>query len=137
MKKTLFFVCVLIVTILFLAVGYHGQAKAQDETAAPPSTISEDMQYEASPLNKLGRGALNIASCIAEVPFEVAKVSREKDPFVGCTLGLVQGVFNTFLRGFTGMLDVLTFAIPPYNRPLMEPEYVFKSADELTKEKLW
>ena len=145
MKKALFFACVLIGAIIFLTLAYLSETKAEDQAAAAPAATptaapalsTGDIPYETSPFNKLGRGAINVASCVAEVPFEMFKVSKEKDPVVGCTLGLLQGVFNAFARGVTGIVDIVTFPIPPYNKPLMEPEYVFKSTDEMVKDKAW
>jgi putative exosortase-associated protein (TIGR04073 family) len=127
MNKALLFLCVFVCVVFLPAGALRSPAWAEDQT--------EDSS--ATPLNKLGRGAVNIASCITEVPFEMVKVSQEKDPLVGCTLGLAQGFFNAVMRGFTGFIDVITFPIPPYNRPLMEPEYVFKGTDDMIKDKVW
>lgn len=136
MKRKLQILCSVILALSLLA-----PADAQEtQTEVIDNNYSIDgnnISYENSPVNKLGRGLINTATCWAEVPASVAKVSEQSDPFIGTTLGAVEGVFTGILRGITGLFEAVTFVIPPYNKPIMEPEYALKSADDNLKEYLW
>ncbi|MDD5431880.1 MAG: exosortase system-associated protein, TIGR04073 family [Candidatus Omnitrophica bacterium] len=98
---------------------------------------TDEVNFDKTPANKLGRGVINTATCWAEVPAEVMKMSKEKDPVVGCTLGLAVGIFNGLVRGVTGLYDAVTFVAPPYDKPIMKPEYSLKNADDKMREYLW
>lgn len=130
MKKTILICFVLIFTASLVSVyagdgGYKGAIK------------EEDFDYTKSPANKLGRGLVNTATCWTEIPGEMARISNKTDPLVGGTVGLLQGTFLALVRGVTGLYDTLTFVIPPYDKPVMEPEYGIKKADKEFKEYLW
>ncbi|MDD4953429.1 MAG: exosortase system-associated protein, TIGR04073 family [Candidatus Omnitrophica bacterium] len=101
------------------------------------SIVADDIAYENSPINKLGRGTINTATCWAEVPARVFEVSNRHDPLTGFTLGTVEGVFTGIFRGLTGIFDAVTFIIPPYDEPIMQPEYALTRADREIKEYLW
>lgn len=117
--------------ILIFSANIYAQNPAADKSGNQDSLIdTKDMRYEKSPLNKLGRGVINTLTCLAEVPAEAYKVSQEKGPLTGCTLGIVEGVFTAMLRGLTGIFDAVTFIFPPYDKPLMKPEYALTSAME-------
>lgn len=120
MKKICLWVCV-------LACAFSSEiAYAQDKinTAPAPSSITQDNeQEENSAMNKLERGAINVATCWMEVPDGVAKGNKEEEPVKGTILGIIGGACATALRAVTGVLDVVTFWLPPYNKPLMQPEY--------------
>lgn len=127
MKKALF-VFFALISVLILNVGVFAQETKTAGTSANCAAVdTDDMRYGKSPFNKLGRGAINTATCWLEVPAEVCRVTAEKNALVGYTLGLTEGFFTTLLRGFTGIFDVATFIIPPYNKPLMQPEYAMDS----------
>jgi len=49
----------------------------------------------------------------------------------------VEGTITAVIRGFTGIFDALTFFAPPYDQPLMEPEYAINRADEELEDYLW
>lgn len=103
---------------------------AQDTmmTVAPLNT--DEMQFENNPVNKLGRGIINTASCWAEVIGRSAQVSKEKNLLLGLTVGVTEGVITGLVRGFTGIVDITTFLFPPYDQPLIEPEYNLKSVND-------
>jgi len=94
------------------------------------------VNYDNTALNKLGRGLINTGTCWMEIPTSIFKVSKEKDPLTGTTLGTAEGLVNGVLRGLTGIFDTVTFILPPYNKPLMNPEYVLQEADQATKDYL-
>ena len=103
--------------------------KAKKSCSGEPLDAA-NMGYDKTALNKLGRGAINTLTCLGEVPASIYEVSAEKGEFLGCTLGLGRGILNTVVRGVTGIFDIVTFIIPPYNKPLMKPEYAFQSFDQ-------
>jgi putative exosortase-associated protein (TIGR04073 family) len=88
------------------------------------------MRYDKSPINKLGRGLLNTVTFFNEVPAGFFTVSAEKDEIAGWTIGLVDGVATSLLRLFSGVFDTVTFILPPYNKPLMTPEYSWQSLEQ-------
>jgi putative exosortase-associated protein (TIGR04073 family) len=135
MARKVLFICVLIIPLILGMVIIPNIARAEDEDSYGFDTA--DIQYENSPVNKLGRGLINTATCWAEIPGEVARVSNETNPAIGFTLGVVQGTINTLIRGAMGIVDTLTFFAPPYDKPMMKPEYALVSADENIKNYLW
>ena len=128
---------ILLAGVIFLCMSFmtmqaYAQEKAANETSQDKGALIDtaDMRYEKSPINKLGRGLMNTLTCFLEVPGEIYEESKEKDPFVGVTWGLVRGTCTALMRGLSGVYDVATFIIPPYNRPLMQPEYAIQSFTE-------
>ena len=136
MVRKVFIICLF---VLPLVLGMSICIKAALAEGSEPAFQIDlsNIEYDNSPANKLGRGLINTATCWAEVPGEVARVSKEKDPLIGFTLGLAQGVMNTIIRGAVGIYDTLTCVIPPYNKPELQPEYALQSADESFREYLW
>lgn len=81
---------------------------------------------ENNALNKLGRGLSNIATGFVEIPKQIYLVSTEKEPITGITYGTAKGVCYGVLRTSAGVYDTVTFVIPPYDKPVMQPSYVFE-----------
>lgn len=87
-----------------------------------------DMRYQKTPLRKLQRGVVNFLTCPLEVPASILNVSMdEQNVFTGYTLGGVQGLFTSLLRGLEGIFDVVTFIVPPYSKSIMTPEFAWDS----------
>ncbi|MBU1112799.1 MAG: exosortase system-associated protein, TIGR04073 family [Candidatus Omnitrophica bacterium] len=85
-------------------------------------------------LRKFGRGASNLLLGVTEIPRQMGLIREES----GCTAGLFYGVprgFACFLgRSAWGLVELVTFPIPPY-RPLIEPEFVLtEEYNDLTPE---
>lgn len=117
--------------------GEHGSCRDMDNDCIYGEIDADTINYENTALNKLGRGVINTATAWAEIPAEVCKVSRERDPFLGATLGVVEGTITGVIRGVSGLIDAFTFFMPPYDKPMMKPEYALNHADEQFKEYLW
>ncbi|MFA5007669.1 MAG: exosortase system-associated protein, TIGR04073 family [Candidatus Omnitrophota bacterium] len=77
-------------------------------------------------LSKLGRGLANAVTGIVEVPKQIYLVSKEREPITGITYGTAKGICFGVLRTGAGVYDSVTFAIPPYDKPIMEPEFAFE-----------
>ena len=130
MKKTLACFVVVFMFLFIYSVSAEESKPAENKDCVPTAPLnSEKMNYGKTPFNKLGRGAVNTATCWLEIPAEVCRVSEKNGPLVGYTVGTGLGVFTTLMRGLTGIFDVATFVIPPYGKPLMDPEY---AADSLS-----
>lgn len=78
------------------------------------------------PASKLGRGMSNFGMSILELPKQVYLTAKERDPLTAITYGTVKGTTNMVLRMTEGLYDSLLFAFPPYDEPLMDPEFVFE-----------
>ncbi|MCX5710217.1 MAG: exosortase system-associated protein, TIGR04073 family [Candidatus Omnitrophica bacterium] len=123
---------------MFLSMGICAYAadKPAAKTAAPaakedkPLVDTADMRYQKSPLNKLGRGFLNVVTSPEEIPAGIFRVSRDKGDFVGVTLGSVEGFCTFLIRGVVGIYDTVTFVVPPYDKPVMQPEYASESLND-------
>lgn len=138
MRRVFLITCVLILISLLSMAGYiYAEADNSDSQTPGYGIETSEIQYTSTPINKLGRGAINTVTCWAEVPAGIFSVSKRLDPLAGCTLGLVEGLFNGILRGLTGIYDAVTFIIPPYNKPLMKPEYALQSVDDSQEKLLW
>jgi len=134
------FITILILIFAFsLALTVNAFAEEPNKQAVNSSPViqADEINYQDSPANKLGRGIGNTATCWAEIPQGMIDVSQKSDPFLGATLGFFQGTFTALVRGATGLYDTITFAIPPYDKPLMQPEYALQNADGKFKQYLW
>jgi putative exosortase-associated protein (TIGR04073 family) len=103
----------------------------QYESAASADT--KNMGYEKTPVNKLGRGVSNILTFYLEIPASIMRSGKNNgDSFWSFFTGTFQGVFTSLYRGLTGVCDTITFFAPPYDKPLMEPEYAEESLSKET-----
>lgn len=135
-SRIILLTCVFTLAIsMFFTTGIY--AYEYDYDAYTGEAIKDDISYKNTPINKLGRGTINTATCWAEVPARVFKVSNKYDPLTGLTLGTVEGVFSGIFRGLTGIFDAVTFLIPPYNKPVMQPEYALARLDGEIEDYLW
>lgn len=117
--------------------GYvQGQAPAAPMQVAPAAPVvytTSNNGYQNTPVNKLGRGLSNILTFYLEIPAsELQTCKCQGDSFFSFFTGTLKGVFTALYRGFTGVLDTVTFFAPPYDQPLMQPEYAEQSLDRET-----
>ena len=102
---------------VWLAVGLVTPVLAEE---TPPT-------YAEGSLRKLGRGIANIATCPGEI-FRMTDIVARRDGYLAATtVGLLQGVWRTLLRGGAGVYETLTFFLeqPDDFQPLIRPEFVF------------
>ncbi len=127
MKKMILVICLLLFGLLWtLDVFCQEPVNTIPATNCRPLLDAKEISFEKLPLNKLTRGITNTTFFCLEAPAQMYETAKESEnEFVGGSLGLIKGVFVSFLRALTGIFDVVTFIIPPYDSPLMEPEYVF------------
>ncbi len=77
-------------------------------------------------LDKLGRGLVNGATGFCEYPKQIVETSKEHNVAVGLTWGQVKGVGMGVARSALGVYDAATCYLPPYDKPVLEPKYVFQ-----------
>jgi len=73
--------------------------------------------------NKVSDGLVNAATSWIDIPREVVRTTKEENIIIGATFGLGKGVAYSFVRGTGGAVDVATFGMSPYDKPLVQPEY--------------
>ncbi|MFA5096237.1 MAG: exosortase system-associated protein, TIGR04073 family [Candidatus Omnitrophota bacterium] len=94
-------------------------------------TVNKDAQiYNDCPIRKAGDGAMNALSSWTDIPTEVAYQTQDSNILLGLTVGLGRGIVFGVARGTAGLVDVGTSPFPPYDKPLMEPEYTVKNPDQ-------
>ena len=105
----------LLLAIGFLAVSVNGYA-----------------EEKATPVTKLVRGLSNQITSWIEVPKQVYKVSTEREPITGLLFGSIKGVCYGVIRAAEGVYDMVSFLVPPYDKPLMTPEFVSEGWDDIS-----
>ncbi|MDD4182815.1 MAG: exosortase system-associated protein, TIGR04073 family [Candidatus Omnitrophica bacterium] len=149
----------IVITLVFLLsmnmTSYAAYAQAQVPKAADPIAMSEintyritpatpqssnlkqptnlnlgSESYADTPVEKMGVGIINTTTSWADVPQKVAEVSERDNIFLGVTLGLGEGIVSGLARGASGVADVATFGLAPYNRPAIEPAYKVENPNE-------
>ncbi|MFA4888083.1 MAG: exosortase system-associated protein, TIGR04073 family [Candidatus Omnitrophota bacterium] len=129
MRKKVLVFCFIISILLSFSKAFAIDA-AEDSLGKEESGIlidTADMRYKKTPLNKLQRGLGNLGTCYFEIPASMFNVAAEEGDFLGFFLGSVQGLFTTLFRALDGVFDTATFFVPPYNKPIMQPEYAYQS----------
>ncbi len=72
-------------------------------------------------LGKFSRGAINTTTGWAELPYQMFTQSSD-DLYRGMTYGFMDGLCRGVQRTMYGVWDFVTCVVPPYSKPLMEPE---------------
>ncbi len=89
-----------------------------------------DIYYNDSPVTKGSDGLINVTTFWTEVPKEVYETTADSNILNGITLGLGRGLVYGFGRGAAGIVDTTTCVIPPYDDPIVEPEYKVKKPNQ-------
>ena len=106
----------LILTTLFCALMVP--AFAQDAPPAlPDNAQQEGPRYTL--FTKFFRGIGNIIASPFEIPVTAYAVATETDVFIGASAGSVAGAMAGVERLGCGVMDVITFLFPPYDRPII------------------
>ena len=143
MKKNMIFIFILLSVIsLFVNTDVQADYEGDDyidfgEIRRFPVVDLDKIPYGQKAINKLDRGIVNGATFWLEIPAEVAKVSNEKDPLLGVTVGAVHGLVASVVRAGSAVFDTVTFFVPPYDKPIVKPEYAYNRADREMQELFW
>jgi len=87
--------------------------------AAVLFTVLAPQAKAADPLNKLGRGLGNIIIAPLEIPVSMINDAK-KNPLLGLIIGPITGAINCLTRATAGVIELVTFPVPPYNQPLYD-----------------
>ena len=82
---------------------------------------------DASPWDKLERGAINTVTGWMEPGVQAAKGAQGDSPFLGTFQGFGEGLLLGLQRTGLGLADSLSFPVGPYDQPTMHPETLFSS----------
>ncbi|MDI6605993.1 MAG: exosortase system-associated protein, TIGR04073 family, partial [Candidatus Omnitrophota bacterium] len=109
----------------------RSQEPQPTETSAFLKEVNADyIYYNNSPVTKGSDGLINATTFWAEVPKEVYDTTADSNILNGITFGFARGLIYGFGRGVAGVVDTTTFLLPPYDEPLVEPEYKVKKPDQ-------
>ena len=89
-------------------------------------TVPVAPAHAANALTKLSRGVVNTATGILEVPLQVMDNDIQGNALVGAAGGFASGVAGAVTRTLSGLWDVVTFALPPYDKAIVQPETLFQ-----------
>lgn len=96
-----------------------------------PAMADEKLSYANGAIRKLGRGLANMATCPAELIRMPTLVGRQDGNIAALSVGLLQGIWRTALRGIAGAYEATTFIVPlPRDfKPVLTPEFVYAHGD--------
>ncbi len=143
MKKNAILILILVSVIsLFLNTNAKADYEGDEyidfgEIKRLPVVDLDKVPYKTKAINKLDRGIVNGATFWLEIPAEVAKVSNEENPLMGVTVGAVHGLFASIVRAGSAAFDTVTFLVPPFDKPIVKPEYALNRADREMTELFW
>ncbi|MBM4042176.1 MAG: exosortase system-associated protein, TIGR04073 family [Planctomycetes bacterium] len=107
----------LVVAVLLFAVA--APLLAQEAAAPPPAQPAEEEGPRFTIITKLVRGIGNIIKAPFEIPVTAYHVAADTDVFIGASVGAAAGAAAGVERLGCGVMDVVTFLFPPYDRPLI------------------
>lgn len=91
--------------------------------AQPEAVTTDELYYRDSPATKGANGFINATTAWSDLPAEVAETTANDNILSGITFGAGRGLASGVTRTAAGIVDMLTFAIPPYDSPLADTEY--------------
>ncbi|MFH0762517.1 MAG: exosortase system-associated protein, TIGR04073 family [Candidatus Omnitrophota bacterium] len=103
------------------------QVQPLDSSAFLKEVNADYIYYNDSPVAKGSDGVINAATFWAEVPQEVYDTTADSNILNGITFGFARGLIYGFGRGIAGVVDTVTCIVPPYDEPLVEPQYKVKN----------
>ena len=113
----------LVALIIIISLGFCGASHAVVETVEKATD---------GPIEKLGRGVANVATCPLELIKGMDDAKQESGLFAAVTWGILQGTFNIVKRAVVGVYEVVTFPIPlprDYAPILTDPEFFWEDKD--------
>lgn len=143
MKKLIIAVLMFTAVLSAAAISYAQTAEATGMTAVSLKNFNnyinaplagdlgninlDESAYANSPAEKAGKGAINTATAWTDIPKQITQVTDQSNMFIGLTVGFTKGLATGLARTVAGVYQIATGPIPPYDKPLVKPEY--KSVD--------
>ena len=88
----------------------------------------------SGPMKKAERGAKNLLVGWTDIPVSVCETTMDtKNAVLGLTSGLWQGFKKAFPRTISGAVDLVTFAIPDYEKSPVKPDPLTEPAAKVSK----
>lgn len=107
--------------VMVLALAFSVTAYAAEATAP------EMKDQNAG--TKLARGGVNLLAGWLEFPKQIYLVSKNDNAYIGVTYGFVKGLYEGIARTLMGVFETVTCVIPPYDKIIIQPEFVFEGWD--------
>ena len=90
-----------------------------------PAALAEFEESQDSALTKFERGTINATTGWMEMGTQTADGAEGPHPITGTIFGVGKGIFKGLQRVGTGLVDIVTFPLPPYNRDTDGPATLF------------
>ena len=88
----------------------------------------------SGPLAKAERGAKNLLIGWTDIPVSVCETTMDtKNAALGLSLGLWNGFKKAFPRTISGIVDLVTFAIPDYEKSPVKPDPLTEPSTGVSK----
>ena len=71
---------------------------------------------------KLGRGLANTLTGWVEIPAHIGAAKRDDTAVLRFVTGTFEGIEKGLTRTLLGIWDLISFPVPPYDRPVLDPE---------------
>ena len=120
MKKILVIFCAVVLVLSFSITMFAANmlVKRYEKKEDPSAKV-----YPMGPYQKAERGICNIIWGWTEIPKTVVGVANAtNNPIKGLLIGLPAGLGRAVARVFSGAVDILTFPIGRYDKPMILPE---------------
>ena len=105
----------------------------QPGTAQPAELANIQANPQAAallePVDKLCRGLINTVTGSLEVPRTIGEIGHRAGWVHGWTTGVVHGLARAGWRTGAGLLEVVSFPVPPYHRLCIRPEFAIGEAN--------
>lgn len=130
-KKISIFIFIMFVLLSFSEAFASKVQEDSDKKTDVALVDTSEIKAHGTPIRKLYRGAINVFTCYFEIPASMYNIAvEEKNAFTGFSLGGIQGLWVTLLRGLEGLFDVVTFPIPSYSKLIVTPEFAYVSLQQ-------
>lgn len=122
MKSLIIMLCFAIACIPMVGQAQTGKKECAQKGEWINTNVYEANAFELA-FDKLGRGVLNTAFGVVEIPKQIAKRALE----TGCASGYISGLFvgtgYFVLREMAGIYEIVTFPIPipKHYAPVIDP----------------
>ena len=109
MKKLFSAAIIILLVISFAGLSYAADSSCKDNCKGA--------------INKAGRGLKNLCLGWTDIPLSIYNTTSDtKNPITGLTVGTWDGFKKAFPRTISGLVDLVTFPIPDYEKSPVKPD---------------